>query len=75
MTTKKTIYSQEHKQLVERLIKAREAAKLRQEDVAEELGRTQSYISKIESGQRRVDIVQLQELANIYKKPLKYFIF
>ena len=74
MCPKKTIYSQEHKQLVERLIKAREAAKLRQEDVAKMLGRTQSYISKIESGQRRVDLVQLQELAKIYKRPLKFFI-
>lgn len=74
MSAKKTIYSQGHKQLVERLIKAREAAKLRQEDVAEKLGRTQSYISKIESGQRQVDIVQLQELAKIYKKPTQYFL-
>lgn len=74
MSAKKTIYSQEHKQLIERLIKAREDTKLRQEDVAAKLGRTQSYLSKIEAGQRRVDLVQLQELAKIYKKPLKFFI-
>lgn len=74
MPAKKTIYSKEHQRLVGLLIKAREEAKLRQEDIAAKLGRTQSYISKIEAGQRRVDIVQLQVLAKIYKKPLKYFI-
>ena len=55
------------------LIKAHEEAKFRQEDVAEKLGRTQSYISKIEAGQRRIDLIQLQELAQVYEKPLKYF--
>lgn len=74
MAAKKTIYSKAHHRLIELLICAREEAKLRQEDVAGKLGRTQSYISKIEAGQRRVDLVQLQELAKIYKKPLKYFI-
>lgn len=74
MSAKKTIYSKEHQRLVGLLIRAREEAGLRQEDAAGKLGRTQSYISKIEAGQRRVDLVQLQELAKIYKKPLKYFI-
>ncbi len=71
---KKTIYSQEHKYLVEQLRKAREAAGFDQMEVAKRLGRTQSYISKIESGQRRIDLVQLKEFAKIYKKPLPYFI-
>ena len=71
---KKTIYSEEHKYLVERLISAREKAGLRQEDAAKLLGRTQSFISKIEAGQRRVDLVQLKEFARIYKKTLSYFI-
>ncbi len=74
MPAKKTIYSKEHQRLVGLLIKAREEAKLRQEDAADKLGRTQSYISKIESGQRRIDLVQLQELAKIYKKPTKFFL-
>jgi len=69
----KTIYSQEHKILVEKLIKAREDAVLRQEDVAKLLGKTQSFISKIESGQRRIDLVQIKEFANIYKKPASFF--
>lgn len=70
----KTIYSEEHKRLVDRLIKAREEAHLGQEEVAKRLGRTQSYISKLESGQRRIDLIQLKGFAQIYKKPLTYFL-
>jgi len=70
----KTIYSEGHKALINKLIKARKERKLRQEDVAKLLGRTQSFISKIEAGQRRVDIVQLKEFAKIYKKDLDFFI-
>ncbi|MCK9573476.1 MAG: helix-turn-helix domain-containing protein [Candidatus Omnitrophica bacterium] len=70
----KTIYNEGHKTLVKKLIKARKNCKLRQEDVAKLLGRTQSYVSKIEAGQRRIDIVQLKEFAKIYKKKLNFFI-
>jgi len=70
----KSIYSKEHSFLVEQLKKARVSAGLDQEEVARLLRRSQSYISKIESGQRRVDIVQLKKFAKIYKKDLNYFI-
>lgn len=70
----KTIYSKEHKHIVEQLKKAREGANLSQEEVAKIFGKTQSYISKIESGQRKIDIVQLKEFAKIYKKNLDFFI-
>lgn len=70
----KTIYSKEHKYIVEQLKKAREGANLSQEEVAKILGKTQSYISKIESGQRKIDIVQLKEFAKIYKKDITYFV-
>jgi transcriptional regulator with XRE-family HTH domain len=70
----KTIYSKEHKILVERLKKARKGSGLDQEDVAKLLGVTQSYISKIESGQRRIDIVQLKAFGKIYRKKIEYFL-
>lgn len=70
----KTIYSKGHKALVARITKAREEAGLRQEDAAKLLKKTQSYISKIEAGQRRIDIIQLKEFAKIYKKDLDFFI-
>ena len=70
----KTIFTESHKYLVNQLIKARKQAKLRQQDAARKLSRTQSYISKIESGQRRIDTVQLKELAAVYKKKIRFFI-
>ena len=70
----KTIYTKSHRYIVKQLIRARKEAGLRQEEVAKKLVRTQSYISKIEAGQRRVDVVQLKELAEIYKKRLDFFI-
>ena len=70
----KDIYTKDHKYLVEKLKKARLDAGLDQKAVGEILGRTQSYVSKIESGQRRIDIFQLKEFARIYKKDLDYFV-
>jgi len=70
----KTIFSEGHKFLVAKLIQAREERGLKQADVAKLLGRTQSYVSKIEAGQRRIDIIQLKEFAKIYKKNLNFFI-
>ena len=71
---KVSIYSQQHKSLIQRIKKARVAAGLGQKEVAHLLGTTQSNISKIESGQRKVDVLQLKELARVYKKHLSYFI-
>lgn len=70
----KTIYTNEHKNLIKKLKSARLSAKLDQKTAANRLNKSQSYISKMESGQRRVDIVQLKELANVYKKDIKYFL-
>ena len=71
---KKTVYSIEHRYMVERLKHARKEAGLGQEKVAKLLGVSQSYMSKVESGQRRIDLVQLKQFARIYKKPLNFFI-
>ena len=70
----KTIFTKTHEHLIQQLRIARIEKGLDQNDVAKLLNKTQSYVSKIESGQRRVDIIQLMEFAKIYDKPLKYFI-
>jgi len=70
----KAIFSKDHKYTVEQLRKARFEAGLDQADVVQLLGKTQPHISKIEAGQRRLDITQLKEFAKIYKKSLDYFI-
>lgn len=70
----KAIFSKDHKYTIKQLKKARLEADLDQADVAKLLVKTQPHISKIEAGQRRLDITQLKEFARIYKKSLDYFI-
>jgi len=70
----KAIYSKDHKYIVEQLKKARKEVGLEQAEVAKLLGKTQSHISKVEAGQRRIDIIALKEFAIIYKKDIRFFI-
>ena len=56
-----------------KLQQARLDAKLTQVQVAQLLGKPQSFVSKIESGERRIDFVELQILADIFGKPLSHF--
>lgn len=69
-----SIYSKDHQYLIEQLKKARHNAGLDQGAVAKLLNKTQSYISKIESGQRKIDVIQLKKIAKIYKKDLNFFV-
>ena len=62
------------KYLVERLKQARKDKGLDQKQVAVLLGVSQSYVSKVESGQRRIDVVQLKQFSKIYKKNISYFL-
>jgi transcriptional regulator with XRE-family HTH domain len=70
----RAIYQADHKKIVDRLKQARFEAGLGQVEVAKRLKRTQSYISKIESGQRRFDVLQLKEFATLYNKSLDFFV-
>jgi len=70
----KAIFSKDHKYTIKQLKKARNEAGLGQIEVAKLLDKTQSHLSKIEAGQRRLDITQLKEFAKIYKKDLSFFI-
>jgi transcriptional regulator with XRE-family HTH domain len=58
---------------LKRLKQARESAGLTQAEVARLMARPQSFVSKAESGERRVDFIELSHLARIYKKPLSFF--
>jgi len=70
----KSIYSKDYRNVIERLKNARPDVGLKQEDVALKLKKPQSYISKIERGERRIDVTELKELAKIYKKDITYFV-
>ncbi len=60
--------------MIERLKEARFEAGLKQADVAKVLGKPQSYVSKIERGERRVDVAEVKLFAKVYQKPIGYFI-
>lgn len=61
----KTLGSERHKALISLLIEAREKAGLTQTELAEKLGEYQSFVARLESGQRRVDVVEFLELAEV----------
>lgn len=59
----RSLSSARQQRLAELLIRYREEAGLNQADVAKALGRYQPFISNLESGQRRLDVVELLDLA------------
>jgi transcriptional regulator with XRE-family HTH domain len=70
----KSIQTKEYAYFVEKLRNARLEAGLTQVEVAKKLRRPQSHISNVESGQQRVDVVELQRFARLYNKDIHYFI-
>jgi transcriptional regulator with XRE-family HTH domain len=68
------MYRQRYERLVTKLRQARLDAGLTQTQAGEMLGVDQTFISKCESGERRIDAIELQEFARIYRKPFSYFL-
>ena len=65
----------EYKQFLARLRAAREEAGYKQAEVAELLfEQDQAWMSKVERGVRRIDVIELAKLARLYKKPARYFV-
>jgi len=71
---KNSTYTDEYQKFLRLLKKARKEAKLTQVEVADILHQPQSYVSKCESGEKRVDIIEVCKFAKIYKKPIEYFV-
>jgi len=63
----------DRKTLGERLREAREYLGFSQEEVATFLGVSRSALSLVETGQRKVDALELKKLASLYKRPVGYF--
>ncbi|WP_457370308.1 helix-turn-helix domain-containing protein [Pseudomonas sp. TE36184] len=61
----KTIYRHEHAVLLSLLKKHRNEAGLTQVQCSKALGRPQSFMSDVESGTRRLDVVQVRDLCKI----------
>lgn len=63
----KTLGSPRHKALIDLLIQKREAVGMTQTELAEALGEYQSFVARLESGQRRVDVIEFLELAQVLR--------
>ena len=73
LTLSRNIYSPRYQRFLEKLRQARLDAGLSQVEVSQRLNKPQSYISKCESGERRVDFIELLDFAGIYNKDIEYF--
>ncbi len=70
---KNTFHSAAYRRFRRKLREARVENKMTQRQVAQKLRKPPSYVAKIETGERRVDFIELQLLAKLYRKPLSYF--
>jgi transcriptional regulator with XRE-family HTH domain len=61
----KTIRSKRHKRLIELVVAERKKAGFRQVQLAKKLKRSQTWIARLESGERRLDVVELIDLAEV----------
>ena len=67
MKRNKTIHSEQYSNLIEKLSQERMRLGLSQAEVASCLNMTQSDISKIETGERRLDIMEFKVLLKTYR--------
>lgn len=65
--SKKSLFSPEYDAFLTLLREAREKAGMTQAEAAQKLGRPQSFVSKCESGERRVDVVELVHFCLAYE--------
>ncbi len=66
--------SPDYRAMVEKLKQAREEAGLHQAEVAERLGKPQSYVSKVERAERRIDPPELARFAEAYGREVGWFL-
>lgn len=70
----KSIFSTRQQILQRQLRLARESAGLTQEELAQKLHRPQSFVSKTESGERVLDVIELQQFCTVVGLSLTAFI-
>ena len=70
----KADYIKKRRFLSSKIILARESAGFSQLQVSKILAISQSTLSKIENGDRRIDFLVLLEMAKLYNQPITYFI-
>lgn len=54
----RSLHTAAHRELVSKVIALRKSAGLTQRDLAARLGREQNFVGRIETGQRRIDLIE-----------------
>ncbi len=70
----KSTHSAAYKRFREKLRAARIERGWTQEEAAHAFGTYNQMISRMETGERRVDIIEAAKFARIYRKPLTFFV-
>jgi transcriptional regulator with XRE-family HTH domain len=70
----KSIFSEGQEKLQKLLQTTRQKANLTQSELAKKLNRPQSFVSKYESGERRLDLVELRQICQALKISLVDFV-
>ena len=70
----KSIYTDEYSLLLEQLAALRQKSGVTQVELAQRLGQSQSFISKVERGDRRLDVIQLRTICQTLGTTLPEFI-
>ncbi|NJN45242.1 MAG: helix-turn-helix transcriptional regulator [Candidatus Competibacteraceae bacterium] len=70
----KSIYKAEYQTFVKLLRLTREKKRLTQEQLAQRLGKTQSFIGKCERGERRLDVIELRIFCAALDVELEHFV-
>lgn len=70
----KHLRSPRHRALIAAIVEARKAAGLTQRQLAARLGRSNSFVWKLEAGERRLDILEFVEISLAVKTdPVRLF--
>jgi len=67
-------HSVRYRRMLKRLREARVQAGLTQVEAAAALRKPQSFVSKCESGERRIDVIELEYFATLYRKQISFFL-
>ena len=74
MGSAKALHARRYQAFIARLRLARQTAGLTQEELGRAMGRSQTWISKCELGERRVDPVEAHDFATALRTPLSWFL-